>query len=143
MASASERGTGDSLSKTEILWSLPSSWRRKSSFFRPATGAPWGSVTVTYTLTSLTSTLRVSVDCEEGGGACGFWASAGIHRASKSRVTDLFIRRKKYIDDRRKWLPEAQSSGRADPSSVSSNDPGNATAHLDACPVPGLPRWEA
>src|SRR6202167_5665250 len=54
-----DSGSADSLSKTAIFCSLPSSFRRKFSFCRLDTGAPRASVTVTNTFTSFTSTLRV------------------------------------------------------------------------------------
>jgi hypothetical protein len=59
MSSTIESGNADSLSNTATVWGLPSSRSPKFSFFRPATGAPCSSVTVTNTFTSLTSTLRV------------------------------------------------------------------------------------
>jgi hypothetical protein len=71
-----ERGSADSLSKTAMVWGLPSSSSSKLSFVSPAMGAPCSSVTVTNTFTSLTFTLNVvSGSCTELAVA-GFFAGA-------------------------------------------------------------------
>src|SRR6266404_282954 len=59
IASTIERGNADSRLKIAIFCSLPSSFSAKFSFCRLETGPPWASVTVTKTLTSFTSDLKV------------------------------------------------------------------------------------
>src|SRR5882762_6229736 len=59
IASTIERGNADSRLKNAIFCSLPSSFSAKFSFCRLETGPPCESVTVTKTLTSLTSDLKV------------------------------------------------------------------------------------
>src|SRR5208337_3155925 len=54
------KGSSDWRSKTEICCGLPSSVSAKSSRVRPAAIAPFWSITFTKTLTSFTSTCRVS-----------------------------------------------------------------------------------
>src|ERR1700691_3149039 len=81
-----DKGSADSLLKIAIFCSFPSSFSKKFSLCRFATGAPRASVTVTNTFTSFTSTLMVV------SGSCAIEQAQMIQRRTKRTCGIRFIR---------------------------------------------------
>src|SRR5436309_7241580 len=82
-ASTMFSGRSDSLSKTLMVWGIPSSRTLKSSLARSPTGEPWASVTEAKTLTKRTLTLKVlSSEVCAFSLPFGDWAEASVTKSN-------------------------------------------------------------